>query len=1208
MPDGRLGSNPFPGLRHFELSEAYLFFGREGQSDEIIKRLRLHRFLAVVGTSGSGKSSLIRAGLLPALYGGQMTHAGSGWHAAIMRPGSNPIGNLARALATAGVLAPEEEADSASLDVLFLESTLRRSASGLVDAIQQAHLGPGQNVLILVDQMEELFRFAETQGMRQEDQAAAFIKLLLEATRQTEIPIHVVITMRSDYIGDCARFRDLPEAVNEGLYLIPRLTREQRKQAITGPVAVSGATIAPRLVTRLLNDGGDDPDQLPILQHALMRTWDCWAQDHAPDEPMDLRHYDAIGGLAMALSLHADEAWKDLPDERHREIAKRLFQALTEKGADNREVRRPTRISEIMTRTGAALREVLTTVESFRRPGRSFLMPPSDVALDADSVLDISHESLIRGWQRLKEWVEEEASSAVIFRRLAETAALHSEGKAGLWRDPDLQIALAWREKENPNEVWARRYHPRFREAISFLEASAAARDAEQREQERRHTEELRRARRFVAIATLGLIVLGALGLYAWVEARSARTAEAAANEQKARALASEMRAQESARLAQANERKAEASANAERAAAAAATRAEAAAVASQKQAEKMAHDAKVAENDFRIEVLRSRERSLDDKQTISSMADMMLDHSSPMWQIYAHRVKESALTQLGNHGEAIQQLNSILESDPDNLPARSSRAYEYLLVGDPKAAADDLEPFVAANPRSSIGYLNLGIARGMLQQYAPAVEAIRQAIANYQPANSGMYESELSPDIRRATGRTILVEDGPAYNAALWYEIAVLYALDPKNENRFAEALREADREADRQAARYGESMDPYLIALDWLWLHLRVHADDYGGFAAQGALWARVAAIQPRFASWATQFYAKFQDEREHDPSKRYPTLAKWVAEQKRARGRPSSLTVSTSSGGEREVRALMVEAQELDSRVREDDQMQLALVEKVLNDALRLGQCATQPNELCVRLLLHRAEIRYRAKHNTGAREDCHEILKQDPHNGKAYYYLAVTDEDDAARMKDYEAALKNNPMDGSSLSSFSSFLADKQPERAMSLLQTYVRLWPYYSSVRRRLADLQLKNGRQKEALETINVGISIDPQNLSLYDARKQIELKMDGATEQSAALHLATGYRAAGDALLRQGLGSQALSAYLKSIETAYALQPAGVTAEDIRTEQEVSVRALTNLMTSRYSSGYARKFWQNLASTNGVAAALQNRATQEVSRLAGAQ
>ena len=190
MAAERLGSNPFPGLRHFELSEAYLFFGREGQSDEIIKRLRLHRFLAVVGTSGSGKSSLIRAGLLPALYGGQMTHAGSGWHAAIMRPGSNPIGNLARALATAGVLAPEEEADSASLDVLFLESTLRRSASGLVDAIQQAHLGPGQNVLILVDQMEELFRFAETQGMRQEDQAAAFIKLLLEATRQTEVPIH----------------------------------------------------------------------------------------------------------------------------------------------------------------------------------------------------------------------------------------------------------------------------------------------------------------------------------------------------------------------------------------------------------------------------------------------------------------------------------------------------------------------------------------------------------------------------------------------------------------------------------------------------------------------------------------------------------------------------------------------------------------------------------------------------------------------------------------------------------------------------------------------------------------------------------------------------------------------------------------------------------------------------------------------------------
>jgi len=248
--------NPFPGLRPFEANEDHLFFGRDGQSDEILGRLRRNRFLAVVGTSGSGKSSLIRAGLLPSLYGGLMTKAGSNWRIAIFRPGNDTIRNLTSALSAPGVLR-RDGADA--LHTIFTETTLRRSALGLIDATRHARMPAEDNLLIVVDQFEELFRFRRT-GSRPDDEAAAFVKLLLEATRQTEVPIYVVITMRSDFIGDCARFRDLPETVNAGLYLIPRMTRDQRREAITGPIAVGGAQITPRLVNRLLNDVGDSPD------------------------------------------------------------------------------------------------------------------------------------------------------------------------------------------------------------------------------------------------------------------------------------------------------------------------------------------------------------------------------------------------------------------------------------------------------------------------------------------------------------------------------------------------------------------------------------------------------------------------------------------------------------------------------------------------------------------------------------------------------------------------------------------------------------------------------------------------------------------------------------------------------------------------------------------------------------------------------------
>ena len=131
---------------------------------------------------------------------------------------------------------------------------------------------------MLVDQFEELFRFRRGhQSDHAHDEAIAFVKLLLEATAQQRLPIYVVLTMRSDFIGDCMNFRGLPEAVNAGLFLVGRMTREGLRSAVSGPVAVAGGSVTPRLVNRILNDIGDDHDQLPVVQHALMRMWEFWS-------------------------------------------------------------------------------------------------------------------------------------------------------------------------------------------------------------------------------------------------------------------------------------------------------------------------------------------------------------------------------------------------------------------------------------------------------------------------------------------------------------------------------------------------------------------------------------------------------------------------------------------------------------------------------------------------------------------------------------------------------------------------------------------------------------------------------------------------------------------------------------------------------------------------------------------------------------------
>jgi hypothetical protein len=177
----------------------------------------------------------------------------------------------------------------------MLEATLRRGTRGLIQAVRQARLPEHDNVLVLVDQFEELFRFRRSRQVENSrDEAVAFVKLLLEAVTQSELPIYVVLTMRSDFIGECMDYPGLPEALNESQFLVSRMTRDELRSAITGPIAVAGARITPRLVLRALNDIGDDRDDLPLLQHALMRTWDHWAA-LGRRKAIDLPHYEAVG-------------------------------------------------------------------------------------------------------------------------------------------------------------------------------------------------------------------------------------------------------------------------------------------------------------------------------------------------------------------------------------------------------------------------------------------------------------------------------------------------------------------------------------------------------------------------------------------------------------------------------------------------------------------------------------------------------------------------------------------------------------------------------------------------------------------------------------------------------------------------------------------------------------------------------------------------
>jgi WD40 repeat protein len=529
-----IAANPFPGLRAFKPGEADRFFGRQQQIDELVARLAEVPFVAVSGASGCGKSSLVLAGLLNELKRRHTDDFETDWRPVVMRPGNRPIANLAAPLAEAleaepatATPAPREAGDATTPRTDTLYGQLRLGGLGLVEAVRNSRLPASARVLVVVDQFEEIFRFKR---MADPDEAAAFVKLLLQAAADPTSRVSVVITLRSDTLGACADFRDLPEAASRGGYLVPRLKRDQRKEAIVKPVELRGARIAPRLVQRLLNDVSDDFDDLPVMQHALSRTWQQWAQATGGSRAIDLEDYLATGGAANALNNHADEAWQSLgPLGGPGGTVERVFRALTERVAEGTEVRRPLDFAQLCAVCGGGTPEgnaaVTQVVERYRRADTAFLVPGAERPLADNPVIDISHESLMRQWARLRGWVQAEVDASTELHDLVREAQAQAQGQGELRHGLDLVRARSWQQRNQPNPAWLRlclggtadEAATRLQGIDAFLDASTAA------EQQARRRNRLRSLgiRGLVAAVVVVSVAAAVVGLTLQSQARS---------------------------------------------------------------------------------------------------------------------------------------------------------------------------------------------------------------------------------------------------------------------------------------------------------------------------------------------------------------------------------------------------------------------------------------------------------------------------------------------------------------------------------------------------------------------------------------------------------------------------------------------------------------------------------------------------------------
>jgi len=520
-------SSPYRGLQAFQEEDAPFFFGREGDVQRLVELLKATSFLAVVGPSGSGKSSLARAGLIPALRAGALPGSES-WQIRLVRPGAEPLVTLAAELLGLG----SGPGMGATVDQLARDPRTLHLATSLAMGDRET----SERVAWVVDQFEEAFTLCHDEAERE-----AFVANLLHSANAPGGRDLVVLTVRADFYPRLAAHPALAPAVAAHQFVVPPLDAEGLRLAVEGPAKLAGARFEEGLVDTILADTRAEPGALPLLEHALLELWERRA-----GSVLSLEGYRASGGVAGAIAARAEAAYTALPPERQA-VCCRVMLRLAQPGEGTEDTRRRARVAELATGPDdvPAVNEVLDSLVVAR-------LVTASADEQGEPWVEVGHEALIRAWPRLRGWLEEDRAGLRLHRRLTEAAEewdrLGRDGGA-LWRGARLLQSAEWRVRNedalNPLEH-------------EFLDSSEAQADQEAREIEDRRQKELEGARKIAAaqrrsarlfrlvafVLVLGLAASGIATKIAIGARNSARREGQRAQQQAAIALSRQLAAQ----------------------------------------------------------------------------------------------------------------------------------------------------------------------------------------------------------------------------------------------------------------------------------------------------------------------------------------------------------------------------------------------------------------------------------------------------------------------------------------------------------------------------------------------------------------------------------------------------------------------------------------------------------------------------------------
>ncbi len=509
---GEIGPNPYKGLLAFQETDGDRFFGREKQIEQLWDKFRsLHegdstiRLLPIYGPSGSGKSSLARAGLIPEFARRPLPGYATA-RVAVLVPGTHPLEALASVLARVATDDPTPVAKTREFAGELKQANEEGEYDGLrriADVLPDIAVSP---LIVLVDQLEEVYSLCENLAERD-----AFIGNLLTGARERSRRVSVIVTLRSDFLGETQKHPVLNRLFAEQGFLVRTMDEEELRQAISQPAQRAGHPLDNATIELLIKDTEGREGALPLLQFALTRIWEGLAQGKEPAETLK-----NIGGVGGALAGEAQRIYESLQPEEQ-DIARRVFLGLVQLGEGMKDTRRRTEIQKVVSQRDTP-EQVKQVIARFSAPGARLIT----LAANANAeTAEVTHEALFEHWRQLQNWLDGSRSDIRFGRRLDDAAVYWDENgrpEGNLWRPPDLDLL--------------RRYHQRTGDdmtqlQVKFFNASLDAENARKQAAEKAEKERKQQRQRLVGVLSTGLVLTTGSMLFAIVQLQEVQSKRA---------------------------------------------------------------------------------------------------------------------------------------------------------------------------------------------------------------------------------------------------------------------------------------------------------------------------------------------------------------------------------------------------------------------------------------------------------------------------------------------------------------------------------------------------------------------------------------------------------------------------------------------------------------------------------------------------------